>query len=38
MEAFNHCLLTREKLRAYLKEKNLSGQVLVPNDGEEISL
>ena len=38
LEAFNHCLLTREKMREYLKEKNLSSQVLIPDDGEEIFL
>lgn len=38
MEAFNHCMLTRKKLREFVDKKGLSERVLVPQDGEEISL
>ncbi|MDT3426143.1 L-ascorbate metabolism protein UlaG (beta-lactamase superfamily) [Paenibacillus forsythiae] len=38
MEAINHCLLTREKLRERLEEKGLLGRVLVPSDGEVLAL
>jgi L-ascorbate metabolism protein UlaG (beta-lactamase superfamily) len=34
MDAWNHCLLTREKLRNFLKNKNL----YVPNDGETLDI
>jgi L-ascorbate metabolism protein UlaG (beta-lactamase superfamily) len=37
MEAFNHCLLTRESLRAFIGAKNLSARVFVPEDGEEMA-
>lgn len=37
MEAFNHCLLTRRKLREYVIEHQLTERVLVPEDGEEIT-
>ncbi|WP_243124297.1 hypothetical protein [Clostridium sp. AWRP] len=34
MEAWNHCGLMREKLRSFLKNNSLLGQVSIPNDGE----
>lgn len=34
LEAWNHCGLTRQELNEYLQENALTGQVLVPNDGE----
>jgi len=34
LEAFNHCLLTRRDLTAYLEGEGLAGQVLVPRDGD----
>jgi L-ascorbate metabolism protein UlaG (beta-lactamase superfamily) len=34
MEAWNHCLLSRSELRAHLRERELDGRVLVPEDGE----
>lgn len=37
MDAINHCLVSRDHLRAYLKEKGLLGQVLIPMDGEEMT-
>ena len=37
MEAFNHCLLTRQKLRDFTDQKVWSDFVYTPNDGESIS-
>ncbi|KEQ24300.1 MBL fold metallo-hydrolase [Paenibacillus tyrfis] len=37
MEALNHCLLTRQELKAFIDEKGLSNSILVPNDGESFS-
>jgi L-ascorbate metabolism protein UlaG (beta-lactamase superfamily) len=34
MEAWNHCLLTRDELRAFLQERQLDGRVHVPENGE----
>ncbi|MDF2067628.1 MBL fold metallo-hydrolase [Bacillus sp. Cr_A10] len=34
MEAVNHWTLSREELRYFIKEKGISSNVLVPNDGE----
>lgn len=34
MDAINHCSLSREELREYLKEKGIADRVLVPSDGE----
>ncbi len=34
MEAFNHCLLTRNKLKDYLSKKGLLSKVKILNDGE----
>jgi L-ascorbate metabolism protein UlaG (beta-lactamase superfamily) len=36
MESFNHCLLTRRRLADILAEERLSGQVMIPADGEQI--
>jgi L-ascorbate metabolism protein UlaG (beta-lactamase superfamily) len=38
LEALNHCLLSRAELRAALEREGLSGQVLIPADGETIDL
>jgi len=38
MEAFNHCLLTRPLLRAFLAREELTGRVAVPVDGETVKL
>lgn len=38
MEAFNHCRLTRSRLKNYLQKQNLLSQVLIPNDGDWIDL
>lgn len=38
MEAWNHCLLSREDLSSFLLQKNFKNQVLVPNDGDTIHL
>lgn len=38
METVNHCLLTRNDLRKALQENNVSGNCLVPVDGEKIRL
>lgn len=38
MEAINHCLLTREGLRAGLASAGLAGRVLTPADGETLRL
>lgn len=37
MEAWNHCLLTRQELRTYLEKHNLTSQVLIPEDGERVT-
>lgn len=36
MEAWNHCSLTRDKLKDFLEKELLNTQVYVPNDGESI--
>ncbi len=38
MESWNHCRLTRNELRNYMKEKGLEKQIIIPEDGEKISL
>lgn len=38
MEAVNHCLLSRAELRAYTAENGVQQNVLVPEDGETLSL
>jgi L-ascorbate metabolism protein UlaG (beta-lactamase superfamily) len=37
MEAVNHWTLSREELRSFIKEKGISSNVLVPEDGESYS-
>lgn len=37
MDAINHCLLTREGLRADLTRRGLLNRVLIPADGESLS-
>ncbi len=36
MEAWNHCVLTREALGKYVSENRLQDVVLIPSDGQEI--
>lgn len=36
LEAFNHCLLSRNDLRRRLETENLGERVLIPGDGEEL--
>jgi L-ascorbate metabolism protein UlaG (beta-lactamase superfamily) len=38
METMTHCLLTRSELRKRLEQEGLSRQVLIPQDGEVVSL
>jgi L-ascorbate metabolism protein UlaG (beta-lactamase superfamily) len=38
METMTHCLLTRAELRKRLEQEDLSRQVLIPRDGEVVSL
>ncbi|GIN85820.1 UPF0173 protein YddR [Heyndrickxia sporothermodurans] len=38
MESVNHCLLTRQELKLFIAEKGLCNQILVPNDGESMSI
>ncbi|WP_268626186.1 MBL fold metallo-hydrolase [Paenibacillus alvei] len=38
MEAVNHCLLSRQELRSYAQEKGIAEQILVPEDGQVITL
>ena len=38
MEAVNHCVLTRDGLRAGLDRSGLASKVLIPRDGEELGL
>lgn len=38
MEAVNHCLLTRDGLRAGLTRAGMKSTVLIPRDGEEVSV
>ena len=37
LEAFNHCLLTRQDLTDYLEKEYLVNQVLVPHDGDVLT-
>lgn len=37
MEAVNHCLLSRDELRAYATENGIQDRVLVPEDGETLN-
>lgn len=38
MDALNHCLLSRAALRDYVAEKSIEAHVLIPEDGEMMSL
>lgn len=38
METANHCLLTRKDVSLFAKEKGINNQILIPNDGEIITL
>jgi len=38
LEALNHCPTTREQLKKVLGERNLISKVLIPNDGETLSI
>jgi hypothetical protein len=38
MEAVNHCVLTRAELRAFAKQESFSDSLLVPADGETITI
>jgi L-ascorbate metabolism protein UlaG (beta-lactamase superfamily) len=38
LDAFNHCLTTRDLLRDALAREGLSGKVIIPEDGELIEL
>lgn len=38
MEAINHCVLTRKKLKEFLEAENLSSHVEIPADGETLNL
>ncbi|MNW10512.1 hypothetical protein D3C71_2077490 [compost metagenome] len=37
MDAINHCLVTRELLKARLEQENLLERVALPRDGEWVS-
>ncbi|MGA9289040.1 MAG: MBL fold metallo-hydrolase [Anaerobacillus sp.] len=37
MESLNHCLLTRDELKQFVEEKELSNKVLIPDDGQNLS-
>jgi L-ascorbate metabolism protein UlaG (beta-lactamase superfamily) len=36
MESWNHCRLTRKELNAFLKENSMAGQVVVPDNGNNL--
>lgn len=36
MDAINHCSLSRDELRKYVKEKGIEDRVLIPSDGETL--
>jgi hypothetical protein len=38
MEAVNHCVLTRDALRAGLDRAGLTSRVHIPNDGDVVDL
>lgn len=38
MEAINHCLLSREELRSYLKKEGFIERVFIPEDGQVLIL
>jgi L-ascorbate metabolism protein UlaG (beta-lactamase superfamily) len=37
MEALNHCVLTRDELKQFIEEKEVTSRIFVPNDGESLS-
>lgn len=37
MDAINHCTLSRDQLRTFVKDEGLEERVLIPDDGEVIS-
>ncbi|MGE6631981.1 MBL fold metallo-hydrolase [Bacillus sp. NPDC077027] len=37
MEAVNHCLLTRDELKKYIREHHVEDQIYVPHDGDTLS-
>ena len=38
MDAINHCICTKEIMRKFVEENKLGDRVLVPNDGETLTL
>lgn len=38
MEAVNHCLLSRQELRSFAHEQGIADQIIVPDDGQVITL
>jgi L-ascorbate metabolism protein UlaG (beta-lactamase superfamily) len=38
MEAVNHCILTRKELKEFVSEKGIQHKVVIPEDGQSISL
>lgn len=38
MEAVNHCVLTRKELKDFVSEKGIQEKVIIPEDGQSISL
>lgn len=38
MDAWNHCRLTRNDLKKFVIENNLTAQIIIPADGEELML
>lgn len=38
MESLNHCLLTRDELNRFIDEQQFSSHIMVPYDGDIISL
>jgi hypothetical protein len=38
MEAVNHCILTRNELRDFVSQKGIQDKVVIPEDGQSLSL
>ncbi|RYE57892.1 MAG: MBL fold metallo-hydrolase [Sphingobacteriales bacterium] len=38
LEAVNHCILSRKELKAFVSEKGIQNKVVIPEDGQSISL
>ena len=38
MEAVNHCILNRKELKDFVTEKGIQDKVVIPEDGQSISL